>query len=272
MSLSNQETPLMFRVAFLLLLAASPTVLAETQTQVTTKRLADGHFELTVTLPDTTDPSAGQRAVMPAAAAACGDKMARLGKYKFDAAEKLAGAPADRDTSMVFVQEVVCGDSADAGAVDLPPPAPGQPPDAKDETLIRDRTLAYLIAKDTGDFDSGFAMLGASMKDIMGDASWRKPRAAFNAASGQPLQRQVVRVTWYDNPEGAPTPGRYAAADYNAQYANSAFYCGYVMWLLQADGNYRIVREEEGQLTSEMAAHITPGQMPNARMQLGCRD
>ncbi len=262
----------MFRVAFLLLLAASPTVLAETQPQVMTRRLADGHFELTVTLPGTTDPAVGQRAVLTAATAACGDKTARLGKYKFKADEKLTVAPSDRGTSMMFLQEVECGDVNNAEDADLPPPAPTQPPDAQDEALIRDRTLAYLTAKDTGNFDNGFAMLDASMRDMMGDASWRKPRAAFNAASGQPLQRQVVRVTWYDNPAGAPTPGRYAAADYSASYANAAFYCGYVMWLLQADGSYRIVREEEGQLTSDMAARITPQEIPNARMQLGCRD
>ena len=62
------------------------------------------------------------------------------------------------------------------------------------------------------------------------------------------------------------------AADYSASYADAAFYCGQVVWLLQPDSSYRIVREEEGQLTNEVASKVAAGELSATRLQLGCRD
>lgn len=97
-------------------------------------------------------------------------------------------------------------------------------------------------------------------------------RTQFNAAAGQPSHRDVVRVTWYDDPAGAPQPGRYAAADYRGDYPNTSFYCGYVLWHLQADGRFRIIREEEAQMLDEIAKAFSPEQLAAARAQLQCRD
>ena len=151
-------------------------------------------------------------------------------------------------------------------------PAPRTPPTAKDEATIRSRTLDYLVAKDKGDFEATHAMLSSNMVAMMGEDTSRASRTTFNASAGVPSERQVIRVTWYDDPAQAPGPGRYAAADYSATYPSAAFYCGYVVWLLQSDGSYRIVREEEGQMPPEAVSTIAPEQMPDVRRQMGCRD
>lgn len=82
----------------------------------------------------------------------------------------------------------------------------------------------------------------------------------------------VVRITWYDDPPGAPTHGRYAAADYRVDYPREAFTCGYTIWLRQADGGYLVVREEEGRAAPDVIAKLSPEQRLAMRAQLQCRD
>jgi hypothetical protein len=110
------------------------------------------------------------------------------------------------------------------------------------------------------------------MADIVADGKARAARAAFNKAVGLPDNREVVRLTWYDDPAGAPQPGRYVAADYRGDYPHAGFYCGYVVWLLQLDGSYRIVREEEAQMPDEVAKKFSPEELAAARTQVQCRD
>jgi hypothetical protein len=102
--------------------------------------------------------------------------------------------------------------------------------------------------------------------------AWTAARNAFNAQVGPGATANVVRITWYDNPAGAPVHGRYAAADYSVAYPSAGFTCGYVMWLRQADGGYLIVREEEAQVTPDNVAHLSAEQVATMRVQLRCRD
>lgn len=242
---------------------------------VQVKELAEGVYELMVQLSNTTDPSDGQRALTPAAAKLCGSLPLQFGKYRFDAMEPMVndGPAKNPKTSLTFVQQLRCGSTAivDSPVTDASP-APSTPPTKTDEDTIRILTLAYLAAKDRGDFDSAHAMLAKNTAAMLSADTWRKPRSAFNAAAdGEPKERKVVRVTWYDDPAGA-RPGRYAAADYGAAYSNGSFYCGFVAWLQQRDGSYQIVREEEGQLSEEAIRTLTPEQLAGARQQLQCRD
>ncbi|MBF6024576.1 DUF4019 domain-containing protein [Lysobacter niastensis] len=242
--------------------------------QVEVKPVGDGRFELSVELAGVTDPDLAQQRLGPAATELCGALPVQLGRYRFESNAPLAGTKPSgvSHASVRFMQEVRCGTAITASRLSPPPPAPATPPTAEDEAGIRTQTLHYLTAKDEGSFESALAMFSESSAGMFTEASWRDARAAFNAASGRPERRQVVRVTWYDNPPNAPTPGRYAAADYSAGYANAAFYCGYVVWLRQADGSYRIVREEEAQMPPEVMAKVPPEQLPAMRAQVGCRD
>jgi hypothetical protein len=171
--------------------------------------------------------------------------------------------------TQTFTQQVECGG---AGAADIGVPAPETPPTPEDERTVRGNTLAYLAAKDSGDFDKAHALFGEEMASMMLPGNWREPRTAFNKAMGLPQRREVVRITWYDNPAAASRPGRYVAADFRGDYDHPGFYCGYVVWYLEPDGIYRIVREEEGQMTEEIAGKVAPADLAATRAQIGCRD
>jgi hypothetical protein len=255
---------------FALTLAAP--VLAAQSDNVLVQDLGNGRYQLSVTLAETVDPAQGQAALVPKALELCGSLRPEFGHYRFEGTEPMAGTKKAPKRSLQYTQDIECKDPSAHLAVSDIPPAPATPPTAEDEADIRKRTLAYLEAKDTNDFDLAYKMFGPTMVGYMTPDSWRKPRAAFNAATGGQAEREVVRITWYDDPQNAPSPGRYAAADYRASYPSQAFYCGYAVWLRQKDGSYLIVREEEGQTTPDMAAGIAPESMPAVRAQLGCRD
>lgn len=234
--------------------------------------IAKGRFELTETLSGTTDLADAQKMLMPTAVTLCGSQSLQFGNYRFNSTAPMANKVDGGSTLITLVQDVECGGTPNqSNAQDVAQTQAPLKASPADEASVRARTLEYLSAKDRGDFDTAHAMFGVTMQAMMTQDAWRTPRATFNAAAGLPRQREVVRITWYDNPPGA-SPGRYAAADYRASYPNAAFYCGYVAWLQQPDESYRIVREEEGLLTPREAGKIAPGQMAATRLQLGCRD
>lgn len=262
-----------FALALALALAAlAPAAFAGDAPQVEVKPLSGGRFELTATVPNTTDPRKGQAALLPKAIELCGTAAPQLGRYEFKSTAPMAGTGSTISTSLVFAQELQCGDATPVNTVvSEVGRAPTTPPSANDEADIRSRTLKLMSAKDRGDFDAAVAMFSGTTGAMLTEEAWRSKRRAFNASAGMPQQQQVMRVTWYDDPIGA-APGRYAAADYSASHENAAFYCGYVVWLRQPDGGYRIVREEEGQMNPAEARLIAPSDMAAARAQLGCRD
>jgi hypothetical protein len=241
--------------------------------KVQTRFISKGRYELTETVSGTTDLADAQRMLIPESKRLCGSLSPQFGRYKFNSIEPVLNAGDAGSTSITLEQEVECGEetSEPNAAVTVDSQAPLKAPSSTDEAIVRARTLDYLAAKDRGEFDTALAMFTSTMQAMMTQDSWRTPRAAFNSAAGIPSQREVVRVTWYDNPPGV-APGRYVAADYRARFKSAAFYCGYLSWLQQPDGSYRIVREEEGQMTPKEANKVAPGQMAAMRLQLGCRD
>ena len=236
--------------------------------EVQTRQLSPDRFELVVELPAKIDASQASSMLSPVAEQLCAGRPAQLGRYRFESSAPLApGAKAS--STQTFTQQVECGTSTEVVHVAR---APKTPPTAENERTIRADTLDYLAAKDRGDFDAAYAVLGSELAATMTKENWRAPRAAFNASEGLPGKREVVRLTWYDDPAGAPLPGRYVAADYRGDYTHAGFYCGYVVWHLQVDGSYRIVREEEGQIANAVAEKLTPQELASARAQLQCRD
>lgn len=252
-------------------LGLAATAWAADSVEVQARQVSPDRFEITAQLPASLDPLQASSLLQPVADQVCAGRTAKLGHYSFEAEQPLAGSakPSAGAASQTFIQQVECGGAtvAAAGA-----PAPKTPPTPEDERAVREATLAYLDAKDRGDFDAAHAMLGEEATALMRVDNWRKPRAAFNANAGTPSRREVVRLTWYDDPAGAPRAGRYVAADYRGDYTHAGFYCGFVAWYLQADGSYRIVREEEGQVPAEIAKNLAPGALAAARAQVGCRD
>lgn len=262
-------------LAILIALAATLPCRAAEPAPLSVQDLGGGRFELRTTLQGSTDPAIGQQAVMPTAVALCGNRHVQLGRYRWEAHQPLAGeAQDDASTRLDYTQLIECRDAPQATpipATDIPP-APGEAPTALDEAHIRRLSLVYLEAVDTGDFDRAHASFSPGMRGYMTPEAWRTPRARFNAAASGDPSREVIRLTWYDDPEGAPQRGRYVAADYRAAYATGAAYCGYLIWLRQGDGGYLIARTEEGYITPDVASGVAPGDMGALRAQIGCRD
>lgn len=263
----------MRRIAVALLATlVTPAVMAAGSIEVRTRPLGPDQYELALELPATVDPQQAASMLYPVAEQLCAGRPVQLGRYRFESFAPLAtGADAGAGTgaTQTFIQQLACGSST--GVVHVTR-APKTPPTAEDEQTIRTGTLRYLDAKDRGDFDAAHALLGGELVAIFANPSAREPRAAFNAQAGLPQRREVVRLTWYDDPAGAPQPGRYVAADYRGDYAHAGFYCGYVVWLRQADGSFRIIREEEAQMPDGIAKKFSAEELAAARAQVQCRD
>lgn len=258
------------RRIFVMLVAALmvPASMAADSIEVRASQLGAEQYELAMELPASVAPQQASSMLRPAAEQLCGGRPAQLGRYRFESRAPLAPG-ADSTATQTFTQEVACGSSSEVVHVAR---APKTPPTAQDEQTIRADTLRYLEAKDRGDFDAAFAVLGSELAEMFANGKSREARTAFNAVAGLPDNREVMRVTWYDDPAGAPVPGRYVAADYRGDYPHAGFYCGYVVWLLQPDGRFRIVREEEAQVLDEIAKKFSAGELASARAQLQCRD
>jgi hypothetical protein len=254
------------------LAASAGSAVSADRIQVT--ELGPDHFELRISIEGTTDPADGQVALVPRASALCGTRHVHWGRYQFDTtAPSVVSPQAPGPAILRYAHQITCEDTPQSlEASPAVPPAPAEPPTTEDEALIRDRTEAFLAAKDTGDFAAAHAMFNAAMASYQTPESMQASRAPFNDAAGAGVDREVIRITWYDDPAGAPTPGRYVAADYRASYPSRAFYCGYVVWIRQYDGSYLIARQEEGQATPDIVEKAAPEEIPALRQQLACRD
>ena len=249
-------------------LALAPVAMAQGVTaEVQARQLSEDRFELVVELPAYLDQQQLWPLLQPAAEQVCGGRSAQQGRISYTANQPV-DAGADHGTTTV-VQVVECSGPRPEAAGH---PAPKTPPSAEDEVAVRERTLAYLEAKDRGDFDAAGEMLGKEAAEFMRADNWSGPRAAFNVASGLPSRRDIVRLSWYDDPAGAPRLGRYVAADYRGDYPHAGFYCGFVVWYLEADGQYRVIREEEGQAMTDTMQGLAPDALAAMRRKVGCRD
>jgi hypothetical protein len=94
--------------------------------------------------------------------------------------------------------------------------------------------------------------------------------ATANSSSHRVLKRQVLKITWYKDPPPAPEPGIYAAIDFSGQFENDPIYCGYLAWHRGADGNYRIIREEENFIDKGTIAKMAQTEVKALATKLGC--
>ena len=108
-------------------------------------------------------------------------------------------------TSLTFVQRLHCGATATIAPLEAGiAPAPSTPPNRADEDTVRKLTLAYLAAKDRGDFDTAHAMLAKTVAAMLSADTWREPCGLQCRCGKRAQKRTVVRVTRYDDPAGSP--------------------------------------------------------------------
>lgn len=262
-------------LAVALVALPSPAAAAK-PVQVEVRQVSADDYELRVMLPGTVNEAQAQAGLLPVAEQVCQGRRAQLGRYRFEVTAPLAN-DADPDTAapagtQTFSQQLKCVAGGSAPTEAPGQPAPKTPPSDDDKRTVTEQTLAYLAAKDRGDFTAVRALFDPDAAALLSSPESQSTRIAFNQAAGEPKQRQVLRLTWYDDPAGAPRLGRYVAADYRVDYPHAGFYCGFAVWLLQPDGKFRIVRNEEGVLSDADAKAVAAGQMASVRAQLGCRD
>ena len=154
--------------------------------------------------------------------------------------------------------------TANAVAIAAPrsaPPAAVQAgdaiPDGAIQRLVLDQSYAYFAAKDGGRYDAAYAWFAPSVQAYLTPELYRAQTAEFNAGAGKG-ERRIVTLTWERDPPEAPAPGLYVAADFMSRFANLRLHCGYLMWHREADGQFRIVREEQSFLDNAAASRLTP--------------
>jgi len=201
----------------------------------------------------------------------CGKRAASFGTYRFKQLEQLDAAAAKRKPlSLTMEQELWCGIAA---TVTDPAAARGpdwQPSDA-DQQAVLAASYTYFAAKDSGRYDKAWAVLSNTMKSASPALDWKGEAAEFNRKAGPVRARRVTELTWYNNPSDAPQPGIYVAADYSADFERLEFLCGYLMWLLQPDGSFRLVREEQNMLDKETARKVPSLDRAPLKAQMGCK-
>ena len=233
------------------------------------ERLGADRYRLTAEFPYALSPGEAQSALAPVAEQVCAGKAPTWGHYSFATKQPIEG-PAGDESSTSFEQDVNCGDAG--SATNAGTPAPGSPATDADRATVEAGTLEYLALKDSNEFAAANALFQDDVAVLFGGEEWEASRRAFNKAAGVPKARTIVGVTFYDDPVDAPSLGRYAAVDYRASYPDRAFYCGYVVWLLQADGSYRMVRVEESTATDEDVGRGTEEVLSALKQQPGCRE
>ncbi|WP_380875375.1 hypothetical protein ACFB49_04390 [Sphingomonas sp. DBB INV C78] len=157
-------------------------------------------------------------------------------------------------------------------AVALPVQAGDAIPDETTQRKVIEDSYAYFKAKDGGNFDRAYALIGPSMKGYLKEDLYEAESARFNAEAGKAEERRVVRLTWYRDPPDAPAPGLYVAADFRSKFPNIYLHCGYLMWHQEKDGSFRIVREEQSFIDKGMAAQLPPERLKPLENQFGCVD
>jgi hypothetical protein len=85
-----------------------------------------------------------------------------------------------------------------------------------------------------------------------------------------PINRTSIFLAVVKDPPSAPEPGIYAAADFSGRFENDPIYCGYLAWHRGADGNYRIIREEENFIDKGTIANMSQTEASALAAKFGC--
>ena len=247
------------------LLALAPMAQAAPD-KITSRETGAGAYELTLITDATRDVQRAQALLEPKAQALCGGPAnVVFGRYSFQMSESLH--PHSLPTTMTLRQNIHCASNGQSAFVPAPPPPVKY---TRDDALIAKLSMDYLAHKDAGRYKEAYASFTAAMRASTTFAGWSEAMRQSRAGAGELVQRRIKKVSWYENPPAAPAPGVYVAADYVGEYANIAFHCGYIVWHLQADGGYKVMREESNNIGRAEAAKMTEAQLAEMKSRFRC--
>lgn len=246
-----------------LLLAATPPAPA-----ISSEKIGDKQYRIVLTAPGLTLEQ-GQIRASEEAARLCGGHPVTLGHYSWRSDEKLDSNARSRDIiALTLEQEADC-------AAPPPPVVPrptGWQPGPADMKAVMDFTARYFEARDRGRFQDAWNLLTPSMQEMSPLPQWQAAHKDFNDRAGGRLRREPLKLTWYDNPANAPVAGIFAAVDFVGKADKLQIICGYLMWLRQPDGSWRLTREEEGSIEDRPGITTGPEQLAQAKAAMGCQE
>jgi hypothetical protein len=231
---------------------------------VSVNRLDETSFLMSLAAGPTTTAKAAQARLASSAKLACQARRPVLGRYRFVTEEGKTS----------FEQELICAEPGHKLEVAA---AAGKgaalEPSRADQQAVLAASYAYFAAKDEGRYPEAHAFLADPMKARFALADWAASARTFNAEAGSARGRRVVEITWYNNPEDASEPGLYVAADFSADFDKAEFVCGYLMWRVQPDGSFRLVREEQNMAPRRASGRaIAQIDRDPLRARMGCKD
>ena len=237
---------------------------AQAVSAVQVERLDDSSFLLSVAAEPKLSVAQEQARLAPSSRRACGTRRPTLGRYRFVAEEARSR----------FEQELICLESrhklsliASAGS------GAALTPTRADQQAVLAASYGYFAAKDVGRYTEAYASLSDRLRSRFPLADWTRSAGEFNAKAGPVRGRRVVEITWYKDPDDAPEPGLYVAADFSADFEKVEFVCGYLMWRVQPDGSFRLVREEQNMAPKRASGRaIAKIDRDPLRSGMGCKD
>lgn len=212
--------------------------------------------------------AAAQAAIDLTATRLCADRTYFFGAFKFAEQSEAPGANSDAGRA-TFQQELHCSapeQRTEGGAAEAAGPS-----EAWQQAVLK-ATYGYLAAKDGGRLSDAYAMLSRRAKLTSPEPDWRRRARDFNDHAGAVSARRVTEISWYSDPPDAPEPGLYVAADFNGVFENVEFLCGYVVWRLDADGSFRLVREEQNFVERRRSGGVAQLDRAPLRARMGCND
>lgn len=137
--------------------------------------------------------------------------------------------------------------------------------------ILLKQSYSYFAAKDKNDPQSAYAFYDKASMAVIPFSHWITQLTSFNKISGKVISREIKKITWYKNPQGAPE-GVYGAADFESKFENINIHCGFLVWRVNADQSFSLIREEDGYIDKNAEKKIDPSQINTVkRDQLKCR-
>lgn len=258
-------------VSALLAMIGCAYVGLSTAQSVSARQMRDNAFELTLTHSAVISEQDAFAHIAHAAKAICRGAAPVLGRYRYAAKEQLGGGALARVApSFRFVQEVECTRPAAVVQNTTQAATPLNPDEA---ARMRERgraeTLQFFKLLTEKKFAEALIKLGPGAVPEDGDA-WIREKRKFQETAGSSSKVDVLEVTVYENPAGAPKPGIYIAADFQNAYRNVPYECGYLMWHLGDDKKLLVTRSEVGHVTASTLSTIPEAQRPELLKRMRC--
>ena len=237
---------------------------------LTYKEVSTNQFELTLKNEVPLEIAQAQQAIYESAVQICNGKIPSYGKYKFESKQPISDA--EETSSFTFLQHISCTDEKQKNTVNSKFELTGKQ-EADIKKLVNKMTNQFMQSKELGEFQIAYDMLTPSNKQTSEFSSWKQRQTEYFTNSGKLVNRNIWRVTIYNNPDNSPQPGIYIAADYESNYELFPIHCGYVIWHTsnQNSKEFKVMREEFGNISNDMLKQIKPEDLQKIRKQIGCR-